>query len=214
MLRTKCIIRILSVLIDVQKDRLVFGQTVELVCHLQGSLHLEDGSSRQWSGGAFNKVLSLNGYSSDINKYQEIIKTNTEFRLRVFNFNESDANQYYKCVYGFKYDETKLDLSKKLYEYIPHENEIDTRYIFNNKGETVTTEITIICSVGTRKIVTKTTKIPECDDRNELGTNYSPKIAMIVLTTMSIVLVCLVGLVLIYKWKHRSDYSRPRANKC
>lgn len=116
MLTTKSIIRILSVLIDVQEDRLIFGQTVELVCHLQGSLHLEDGSSRQWSGGAFNKVLSLNGYSSDISKYQEIIKSNTEFRLRVLNFNESDANQYYKCVYGFKYNETKLDLTKKLYE--------------------------------------------------------------------------------------------------
>ncbi|CAC5408310.1 unnamed protein product [Mytilus coruscus] len=130
-----------KVLIDVQEDRLVFGETVELVCHLQGSLNLEDGSSRQWSGGAFNKVLSLNGYSSDISKYQEVIKTNTEFRLRVLNFNESDANQYYKCVYGFKYNETKLDLTKKLYEYIPGESEIDTRFIVNNESEIVTTYV-------------------------------------------------------------------------
>ncbi|XP_052067714.1 uncharacterized protein LOC127706990 [Mytilus californianus] len=253
-----------KVLIDVQEERLVFGQTVELVCHLQGSLHLEDGSSRQWSGGAFNKVLSLNGYSSDISKYQEIIKTNTEFRLRVLNFNESDANQYYKCVYGFKFNETKLDLTKKLYEYIPSESEIDTQFIVNNESEIVRTyvrfqkmypvpqcvvysdkssvnmtiesktiiglflnvslnsemksaeccgrEITIKCLVGTRVIIRRTMKIPECGDRNELVT--LPDITVIVLPTVSILLVCLVSLVLVYKIKHKSDYSKSRTNEC
>lgn len=255
-----------KVLIDVQEDRLIFGQTVELVCHLQGSLHLEDGSSRQWSGGAFNKVLSLNGYSSDISKYQEIIKSNTEFRLRVLNFNESDANQYYKCVYGFKYNETKLDLTKKLYEYIPIESEIDTQLIVNNESKIVTTyvrfqkmypvpqcvvytdkslvnmtieskktiglflsvslnseiksaeccgrEITIKCLLGTREIVKRTMKIPECDDRDELVT--LPGITEIILPTVSIViiLVCLVSVVLVYKRKHKSDYSKSPTNAC
>ncbi|XP_063399270.1 uncharacterized protein LOC134683893 [Mytilus trossulus] len=254
-----------GVLIDVQEDRLVFGQTVEIVCHLKGSLHLKDGRSRQWSGGAFDKVLSLNGYSSDINKYQEVVKSNTEFRLQVLNFNESDANQFYKCVYGFKYNETKLDLTKKPYEYIPGESEIDTRFIVNNESEIVTThvrfqkmypvpqcivyaeqkslvnmtieskrtiglflnvslnsemktaeccgrEITMICSIGTRKIVSRTTKIPDCDDRVELVT--LPGITVIVLPIVSIVLVCLVSLVLVYKRKHKPDYSKSRTSEC
>ncbi|VDH96515.1 Hypothetical predicted protein [Mytilus galloprovincialis] len=253
-----------GVLIDVQEDRLEFGQIVELVCHLKGSLHLQDGSSRQWSGGAFNKVLSLNGYSSDISKYQEVIKTNTEFRLRVLNFNESDANQYYKCVYGFKYNETKIDLSKKPYEYIPSESEIDTQFNINNESKIVTTYvrfqkmypepqcvvyadkssvnmtieskrtiglflnvslnsemksaeccgrvITMICSVGTREIVRRTMKIPECYDRKNLVT--LPGITVIVLPIVSIVLVCLVISVLVYKIKHKSDYSKSGTNEC
>ncbi|XP_071181978.1 uncharacterized protein [Mytilus edulis] len=253
-----------KVLIDVQKDRLVFGQTVELVCHLQGSLHLADGSSRQWSGGIFNKVLSLNGYSSDINKYQEVIKTNTEFRLRVLNFNESDANQYYKCVYGFKYNETKLDLTKKPYEYIPSKSEIDTQFNINNESKIVTTYvrfqkmypepqcvvyankssvnmtieskktiglflnvslnseiktaeccgrvITMVCLVGTREIVRKTMKIPECDDRVEIVKLSG--ITVIVLPIVSIVLVCLVSLVLVCKRKNKSDYLKSGTNEC
>jgi hypothetical protein len=50
---------------------LVFGSTIHLLCTLDDSLDLNNGRSRQWSGGSENKVLSFNGFPSDPNKYVE-----------------------------------------------------------------------------------------------------------------------------------------------
>jgi hypothetical protein len=47
----------------------------------------------------------------DPNKYKEDVISTRQFRLRIFNISKADVNCYYKCVYGFKFDEKKLDLN-------------------------------------------------------------------------------------------------------
>ena len=100
----------------VQDDIIVFGSTIHLLCTLDDSLDLTNGRSRQWSGGSENKVLSFNGFPSDPNKYVENAISTRQFRLKIFNTSEADVNCYYKCVYGFKFDEKKLDLNKMKYQ--------------------------------------------------------------------------------------------------
>jgi hypothetical protein len=60
----------------VEDDIIVFGSTIHLLCTLDDSLDLNNGRSRQWSGGSENKVLSLNGFPSDPNKYKEDVEKN------------------------------------------------------------------------------------------------------------------------------------------
>jgi hypothetical protein len=95
----------------VQNDTIVFGSTIHLLCKLDDSLNLTNGRSRQWSGGSENKVLSFNGFPSDPNKYKENAISTRQFLLQIFNTSEADVNCYYKCVYGFKFDEKMLDLN-------------------------------------------------------------------------------------------------------
>ena len=100
----------------VEDDIIVFGSTIHLLCTLNDSLDLNNGRSRQWSGGSENKVLSFNGFPSDPNKYVENVISTRQFRLKIFNTSEADVNCYYKCVYGFKFDEKMLDLNKMKYQ--------------------------------------------------------------------------------------------------
>ena len=99
----------------VQDDIIVFGSTIHLLCTLDDSLNLTNGRSRKWSGGSENNVLSFTGFSSDPNKYVENVISTRQFRLKIFNTSEADVNCYYKCVYGFKFDEKMLDLNKMKY---------------------------------------------------------------------------------------------------
>ena len=107
---------LLVVSLNVEDDIIVFGSTIYLLCTLDGSINLNNGRSRQWSGGSENKVLSFNGYPSDPNKYKEDVISTRQFRLRIFNTSKADVNCYYKCVYGFKFDEKKLDLNTTKYQ--------------------------------------------------------------------------------------------------
>jgi hypothetical protein len=107
---------LLVVSLNVEDDIIVFGSTIHLLCTLDGSINLNNGRSRQWSGGSENKVLSFNGYPSDPNKYKEDVISTRQFRLRIFNTSKADVNCYYKCVYGFKFDEKKLDLNTTKYQ--------------------------------------------------------------------------------------------------
>jgi hypothetical protein len=100
----------------VQDDIIVFGSTIHLLCTLDDSLDLTNGRSRQWSGGSENKVLSFNGFPSDPNKYKENAISTRQFLLQIFNTSEEDVNCYYKCVYGFKFDEKMLDLNTMEYQ--------------------------------------------------------------------------------------------------
>jgi hypothetical protein len=86
--------------------------------------HLNNGRSRQWSGGSENKVLSFNGFPSDPNKYVENAISTRQFRLKIFNTSEADVNCYYKCVYGFKFDEKMLDLNTMRYQFILIPNQL------------------------------------------------------------------------------------------
>ena len=107
---------LLVVSLNVEDDIIVFGSTIHLLFTLDGSINLNNGRSRQWSGGSENKVLSFNGYPSDPNKYKEDVISTRQFRLRIFNTSKADVNCYYKCVYGFKFDEKKLDLNTTKYQ--------------------------------------------------------------------------------------------------
>jgi hypothetical protein len=100
----------------VEDDIIVFGSTIHLLCTFDGSLDLNNGRNRHWSGGIENKVLSFNGFPSDPNKYKEDVISTRQFRLRIFNTSKADVNCYYKCVYGFKFDEKKLDLNTTKYQ--------------------------------------------------------------------------------------------------
>jgi hypothetical protein len=100
----------------VEDDIIVFGSTIHLLCTLDDSLDLNNGRSWQWSGGSENKVLSLDGHSSDPNKYKEDVISTRQFRLRIFNTSEADVNCYYTCVYGFKFDKKMLDLNTMKYQ--------------------------------------------------------------------------------------------------
>jgi hypothetical protein len=102
--------------LNVEDEIIVFGSTIHLLCTLDDSLDLNNGRSRQWSGGSENKVLSLNGFPSDPNKYKEDVISTRQFRLRIFNTSEADVNCYYTCVYGFKLGGTMLDLNTMKYQ--------------------------------------------------------------------------------------------------
>jgi hypothetical protein len=107
---------LLVVSLNVEDKIIVFGSTIHLLCTLDDSLDLTNGRSRQWSGGSKNKVLSFNGYPSDPNKYQEQFISTRQFRLKIFNTSKADVNCFYKCVYGFKFDENMLDLNTTKYQ--------------------------------------------------------------------------------------------------
>jgi len=109
-----CSLIVVSLII--QDDIIVFGSTIHLLCTLDDSLDLTNGRSRQWSGGSENKVLSFNGFPSDPNKYKENVISTRQFLLQIFNTSKADVNCYYKCVYGFKFDEKMLDLNKTKYQ--------------------------------------------------------------------------------------------------
>ena len=64
-----CFLLVVSLI--VQDDIIVFGSTIHLLCTLDGSLDLNNGTSRLWFGDSENKVLSFDGFSSDPNKYEE-----------------------------------------------------------------------------------------------------------------------------------------------
>ena len=126
----------------VQDDIIVFGSTIHLLCTLDGSLDLNNGRSRQWSGGRENKVLSFNGFPSDPNKYVENAISTRKFRLTIFNTSEADVNCYYKCVYGFKFDEKMLDLNKMKYQYIPAADEINTEINYYKEDKHISASLT------------------------------------------------------------------------
>ena len=107
---------LIVVSLNVEDEIIVFGSTIHLLCTFDGSLDLNNGRSRQWSGGSENKVLSFNGYPSDPYKYKEDAISTRQFRLSIFNISKADVNCYYKCVYGFKFDEKKLDLNTTKYQ--------------------------------------------------------------------------------------------------
>ena len=98
----------------VQDEIIVFGSTIHLLCTLDDSLDLNNGRNRHWSGGSENKVLSFNGFPLDPNKYKENAISTRQFLLQIFNTSEADVNCYYKCAYGFEFDEKMLDLKYKL----------------------------------------------------------------------------------------------------
>jgi hypothetical protein len=60
---------IIVVSLIVQDDIIVFGSTIHLLCTLDVSLDLNTGRARLWVGGSKNTVLSIDGLSSDPNKY-------------------------------------------------------------------------------------------------------------------------------------------------
>ena len=99
----------------VQDDIIVFGSTLKLLCTLDDSLNLTNDSSRLWFGGSKNTILSFDGFTIDPNKYKEDVISTRQFLLKIFNTSETDVNCYYKCVYGFKFDENMLDLNKMKY---------------------------------------------------------------------------------------------------
>ena len=107
---------LLVVSLIVEDDIIVFGSTIRLLCTLDDSLNITNGSVRQWVGGRENSVLSLNGQPSNPNKYKEVVISTRKFRLTIFNTSEADVNCYYTCVYGFKADRKMLDLNITKYQ--------------------------------------------------------------------------------------------------
>ena len=126
----------------VQDRIIVFGSTIHLLCTLDDSINLTNGRSRQWSGGSENKVLSFNGFPSDPNKYKENAISTRQFLLQIFNTSEADVNCYYKCVYGFKFDEKMLDLNTMEYRYIPAADEINSEINYSQEGKHISASLT------------------------------------------------------------------------
>ena len=101
---------------NVEDKIIVFGSTIHLLCTLDDSLDRNNGRAWLWFGGSENIVLSFNGFPSDPNKYKEDVISTRQFRLKIFNTSEADVNCYYKCAYGFKFDEKMLDLNTTKYQ--------------------------------------------------------------------------------------------------
>ena len=100
----------------VQDEIIVFGSTIHLLCTLDGSLDLNNGRARLWFRGSEKKAFIFNGFPSDPNKYNEDVISTRQFRLKIFNTSKSDVNCYYKCAYGFEFDEKMLDLNTTKYQ--------------------------------------------------------------------------------------------------
>ena len=68
---------------------------------------------RQWSGGEGYKVLCLDGWCSENEKYSmEIYNSTLDFSLIVKNFSESDLNWEYTCMCGVSQYTENLTLDK------------------------------------------------------------------------------------------------------
>lgn len=76
----------------------VFGNDITLHCEIPKNM-TSCLNNAQWTGGADNKVLALNGQSSNEKKY-EMIQYNTSLDLIIKNFQETDIDQRYTCVCG------------------------------------------------------------------------------------------------------------------
>jgi hypothetical protein len=71
---------LIVVSLNVEDKIIVFGSTIHLLCTLDDSLDLTNGRSRQWSGGSENKVLSFNGFPSDLVQSMKLqLENNNEF---------------------------------------------------------------------------------------------------------------------------------------
>ncbi|CAC5372889.1 unnamed protein product [Mytilus coruscus] len=99
----------------------IFYKTVELFCKVNG--HLNTSTTRKWERDHF--ILTSKNKSIDSTKYRERLTVNG-FALQIMNFQYSDLNKEYFCVYGFNKRHSNLTINMANFEMHPV-NETVTR---------------------------------------------------------------------------------------
>ena len=88
----------LSVRWTLAEKPVVFGNDITLHCRIPKYM-MSCLNNAQWTGGEDNKVIAINGHSSNEAKY-EMIQYNRYLDLIIKDFQETDINQRYTCVCG------------------------------------------------------------------------------------------------------------------
>lgn len=89
----------------------VFNKPVELECTTGGVLNTN--VTRKWERGS--RILTSKNKSTDPKKYRERI-TYKSFILQILNFNISDLDEDYACIYGFDVHTSSLSITKANFE--------------------------------------------------------------------------------------------------
>ncbi|CAC5411492.1 unnamed protein product [Mytilus coruscus] len=88
--------------------------------------------SRQWRGGANNKLLCYDGTTVDPTKYKEKIINQTNYELIVEEASENDLQCLYACRVGFDIDQKFLEVNEYNFVQLPDENFTKVDYQMQN----------------------------------------------------------------------------------
>ncbi|CAG2218433.1 ARHGEF30 [Mytilus edulis] len=91
--------------------------------------------TRQWTGGKGYKLIALNGYTTNISKYEmKVYKSDLSFDLTVKNFSADDAYSEYTCLCGKEQYTEMLMLNKTEYIRMPlYDGVVDNSYVKDMK---------------------------------------------------------------------------------
>ncbi|XP_063418476.1 uncharacterized protein LOC134701277 isoform X2 [Mytilus trossulus] len=99
------------------------GKPFKLDC--ETSYVVQATKSRQWRGGADNKLLCYDGTTVNPNKYKEKIINQTNYELIVENTCESDLRCPYACRVGFDIDQQFLEVDETNFVHLPEFSNVD-----------------------------------------------------------------------------------------
>ncbi|CAC5400625.1 unnamed protein product [Mytilus coruscus] len=107
------------------------GETLSLLCTVDGIDSINGGLIRQWTKGS--ELICFNGHPINPDKYREIQQNGNQFELKIYNISESDLQCKYQCRYGFDTQTKKLEISEHNFENPPAN---DTRAtVFTNTSD-------------------------------------------------------------------------------
>ncbi|XP_052079780.1 uncharacterized protein LOC127717939 isoform X4 [Mytilus californianus] len=90
------------------------GETLSLLCTVDGIDSINGGLIRQWTKGS--ELICFNGHPINPDKYREIQQNGNQFELKIYNISESDLQCKYQCRYGFDTQTKKLEISEHNFE--------------------------------------------------------------------------------------------------
>lgn len=106
------------------------GKPLKLDCETSSVIPAT--KSRQWRGGADNKLLCYDGTTVDPTKYKERIINQTNYELIVEKTSESDLRCPYACRVGFDIDQKFLEVNKNNFLQLPDEKFTKVDYQMQN----------------------------------------------------------------------------------
>ncbi|VDI81178.1 Hypothetical predicted protein [Mytilus galloprovincialis] len=106
------------------------GQQLKFDCETSSVISAT--KSRQWRGGANNKLLCYDGTTVDPTKYKEKMINQTNYELIVEKASENDLECPYACRVGFDIDQKILEVNENNFVQLPDKTITKVDYQMQN----------------------------------------------------------------------------------
>ncbi|CAC5356778.1 unnamed protein product [Mytilus coruscus] len=127
--------------LNLKTNPVLFGENVDIECIINSG---NTANVMAWKKSPHGETIALNTNSVDVDKYDtRIVHNNSQmvYNLRIKNFDTSDVNLLYTCVYGFNSLGKKISLNEK--DFIAKPSKKDVKFNFGLTDSQLTGNIQI-----------------------------------------------------------------------